>query len=89
MRTGKYICMRKGSRYKLKKEQNTTERIQYLVSQLNEASKSYYQLDKEIMSNFEYDALYDELLELEAKTGIVLANSPTQNHNSFFDLTSL
>ena len=68
----------KGCRYKLKKEQNTTERIQYLVSQLNEASKSYYQFDKEIMSNFEYDALYDELLELEKETGIILANSPTQ-----------
>ncbi|MBQ3513565.1 MAG: NAD-dependent DNA ligase LigA [Lachnospiraceae bacterium] len=52
--------------------------MQYLVSQLNEASKSYYQFDKEIMSNFEYDALYDELLELEKETGIVLANSPTQ-----------
>lgn len=62
----------------MKKEQNAIERIQYLVSQLNEASKSYYQFDKEIMSNFEYDALYDELLELEKETGIVLANSPTQ-----------
>ena len=62
----------------MKKEQNAIERIQYLVSQLNEASKSYYQFDKEIMSNFEYDALYDELLELEKETGIVMANSPTQ-----------
>mgnify|MGYP004443413015 CR=1 FL=1 len=46
---------------------------------LNEAGKAYYQQDKEIMSNQEYDKLYDELVELEAKSGIVMANSPTIN----------
>lgn len=56
-----------------------TERIQYLVEILNEASKAYYAQDKEIMSNYEYDKLYDELVMLEEETGIVLANSPTVN----------
>lgn len=54
-----------------------TERIRELVELLNRASKAYYAQDTEIMSNFEYDKLYDELVELEAETGIVLANSPT------------
>ena len=55
------------------------ERIKELVDILNKASKAYYQDAKEIMSNFEYDALYDELVQLEKYTGIVLANSPTVN----------
>jgi len=55
------------------------ERIKELVNILNEASLSYYQKSVEIMSNKEYDALYDELLALEEETGIVLANSPTVN----------
>ncbi|MDE5777780.1 MAG: NAD-dependent DNA ligase LigA [Lachnospiraceae bacterium] len=55
------------------------ERLKELVSILNEASKAYYQFDKEIMSNLEYDKLYDELVSLEKETGIVLANSPTIN----------
>ena len=55
------------------------ERIKELVDILNKASKAYYQDAKEIMSNFEYDALYDELVQLEKNTGIVLANSPTVN----------
>lgn len=55
------------------------ERIQYLVDKLNEASKAYYAQDIEIMSNFEYDRLYDELEQLEQETGIVLSNSPTVN----------
>lgn len=55
------------------------ERIKYLVDILNEASKAYYAEDKEIMSNFEYDKLYDELLELEKETGVVLSNSPSIN----------
>lgn len=55
------------------------ERIQYLVDKLNEASKAYYAQDTEIMSNFEYDRLYDELEQLEQETGIVLSNSPTVN----------
>ncbi len=54
------------------------ERIKNLIEQLNEASKTYYQEAREIMSNLEYDKLYDELVELEKETGIVLSNSPTQ-----------
>lgn len=53
------------------------ERLKELVSVLNEASKAYYQKDTEIMPNWEYDKLYDELQKLEQETGIVLANSPT------------
>lgn len=53
------------------------ERIKYLVDLLNRASKAYYAEDREIMSNLEYDALYDELQKLEGKTGIILADSPT------------
>ena len=55
------------------------ERINELVKTLNEAAKAYYQGTKEIMSNFEYDALYDELVSLEKETGVVLASSPTVN----------
>lgn len=55
-----------------------TDRMKALVEQLNEASKAYYQEDREILSNQEYDALYDELAALEEKTGTILANSPTQ-----------
>ena len=58
---------------------NKIERINQLVKMLNEASKAYYQGTKEIMSNFEYDALYDELAALEKETGVVLASSPTVN----------
>lgn len=54
-------------------------RMKELIRILNEASKAYYQEDREIMSNLEYDALYDELVKLEAETGRILANSPTQN----------
>ncbi|MCQ2509413.1 MAG: NAD-dependent DNA ligase LigA [Lachnospiraceae bacterium] len=56
-----------------------TKRIQELVELLNQASRAYYAEDREIMSNLEYDALYDELQALEAKTGMILANSPTVN----------
>lgn len=59
--------------------ENKLERIKYLVDLLNKASKAYYAEDKEIMSNFEYDKLYDELVALEEETGTVLANSPTIN----------
>ena len=58
-------------------EQASAERMRYLVDRLNEAAKAYYAQDREIMSNLEYDRLYDELEKLEAQTGIVLANSPT------------
>ena len=53
------------------------ERIKELVQKLNEASKAYYQEDREIMSNLEYDRLYDELVKLEQETKVILANSPT------------
>lgn len=52
-------------------------RIKELVELLNEASKAYYAQDEEIMSNYEYDRLYDELVDLEEETGMVMANSPT------------
>ena len=44
---------------------NKVDRMKELVAQLNEAAKAYYAEDREIMSNFEYDALYDELVALE------------------------
>lgn len=55
------------------------DRINELVKILNEAAKAYYQDAAEIMTNYEYDALYDELVSLEKETGIVLASSPTVN----------
>ena len=55
------------------------DRIKELVEVLNEAGKAYYQESREIMSNFEYDKLYDELVALEKETGMVLSNSPTVN----------
>jgi len=55
----------------LKKQSELTER-------LKAAARAYYDEDKEIMSNFEYDRLYDELLSLENDTGVVLSGSPTQ-----------
>lgn len=56
-----------------------TLRIKELVEILNKASRAYYAEDAEIMSNFEYDRLYDELVSLEEETGVILAASPTQN----------
>lgn len=53
------------------------ERMKELIRLLNEAAKAYYQESREIMPNYEYDKLYDELEELERKTGITLSNSPT------------
>ena len=55
------------------------QRMQELVQLLNQAGKAYYQDAKEIMSNHEYDRLYDELLVLEQELGITMANSPTVN----------
>lgn len=52
-------------------------RIKELIEILNQANKAYYQDAKEIMSNFDYDRLYDELQQLEQETGVVMANSPT------------
>lgn len=53
------------------------KRMKELSEKLHAASRAYYQEDTEIMSNLEYDRLYDELQQLEAETGIVLAGSPT------------
>lgn len=52
-------------------------RMKELISRLNQAAKVYYQGQGEVMSNFEYDKLYDELLALEKETGITMNNSPT------------
>lgn len=57
---------------------NKRERIWQLTEQLNKAAAVYYQGQDEVMSNFEYDKLYDELQALEEETGIVLAGSPTR-----------
>ncbi len=54
------------------------QRIQELIELLNKAAYMYEQKDQEIMSNFEYDKLYDELLALEKETGLIFASSPTQ-----------
>mgnify|MGYP002468975448 FL=1 len=58
-------------------EEKFMERMRQLVSMLNEASKAYYAQNREVMPNYEYDRLYDELVELEKITGVVLTNSPT------------
>ena len=55
------------------------ERIKELVTVLNEAGKAYYSESREIMSNYEYDRLYDELVSLEEETGFAMAGSPTKN----------
>lgn len=60
-------------------EDKKMERMKELVAQLNAASKAYYAEDREIMSNFDYDRLYDELEQLEKETGVTLSNSPTIN----------
>ena len=54
------------------------QRMKELVSILREAGKAYYQESREIMSNFEYDKLYDELVSLEKETGVTLSGSPSQ-----------
>lgn len=61
----------------MRSRQQKKERIAELVELLNKAGYAYEQEDREIMSNFEYDALYDELLGLEQETGYVMAQSPT------------
>ena len=57
--------------------ENSLQRMKELVEKLNQAAKAYYQEDREIMSNQEYDSLYDQLEQLEKETGTVLTNSPT------------
>ena len=56
--------------------QSKNERMLELVELLNKASRSYYQDAQEIMSNYEYDRLYDELQNREKELGITLSNSP-------------
>ncbi len=53
------------------------ERMKELAGLLNQAARAYYQEAREIMSNFEYDRLYDELEALERETGVILSGSPT------------
>lgn len=60
-------------------KETDNNRMKELVAVLNHAAKVYYAQDTEVMSNFEYDRLYDELVELEKRTGVTLANSPTVN----------
>lgn len=60
-------------------KESKTDRIKELTELLNRAGRAYYQEAREIMSNREYDSLYDELLSLEKETGMVLSNSPTVN----------
>lgn len=57
--------------------ENKMDRMRELVSLLNRASEAYYAKDEEIISNFEYDKLYDELAALEKELGVTLADSPT------------
>lgn len=57
---------------------DSKKRMKELVDRLNLASEMYYQKNNEIMSNYEYDALYDELSALEKETGVILSGSPTQ-----------
>jgi DNA ligase (NAD+) len=68
-----------GKLIKSSSNDSKTKRIHELVAKLNEARAVYEQGKDEIMTNFEYDKLYDELVSLEKETGIIMANSPTQN----------
>lgn len=62
----------------VKKMDDKKKRIEELVERLNRASNAYYGGREEQMTNFEWDALFDELTALESETGYVLPNSPTQ-----------
>jgi DNA ligase (NAD+) len=70
------------------KDEETMKRMKELVALLNKAGKAYYSENGEIMSNFEYDKLYDELKKLEEETGSVLSDSPTV-HVGYETLSSL
>lgn len=59
--------------------ENEQKRCEELVKRLNEASEAYYNGREELMSNYEWDAMFDELAALEAQTGYILPGSPTQN----------
>ena len=67
---------------------NDVERMKELIAILNRAGKAYYQENREEISNYEYDKLYDELKDLEEKTGTVLSSSPTI-HVGYELMTSL
>ena len=54
------------------------ELMRQKIEVLDRAARAYYAEGEEIMSNFEYDRIYDELVELEKESGIILAGSPTQ-----------
>ena len=58
--------------------EDNKKRIEDLVEQLNKASAVYYNGQDEMMSNYEWDAMFDELTKLENETGYVLSDSPTQ-----------
>ena len=60
-------------------ETEIKNRIEELVNELNRASEAYYNGQDEIMSNYEWDQMFDELSRLEEETGIILSDSPTQN----------
>lgn len=57
---------------------NKTERIKELTKMLNEYRNAYYNESESIISDYEYDKLYDELEKLENETGLSFANSPTK-----------
>ena len=61
----------------MNKIEEKKKRQKELTEKLNAASRAYYQEAREIMSNYEYDALYDELVALEQETGTTMAGSPT------------
>ncbi len=65
------------------------DRIKELVEILNNASIEYYENNNEVMSDFMYDKLYDELVALEKEHGVVLENSPTNKVGSFETVTGL
>ena len=68
--------------------QAMTGEMKELVRTLNEAAYAYYVEDNEIMSNFEYDRLYDRLSALEAETGTVLPDSPTKSAGAGYKAVS-
>lgn len=54
-----------------------TEQMRLLVDRLNAAARAYYYSDEPVMSDKDYDAMYDELLRLEKESGVALPDSPT------------
>ena len=55
------------------------KKMESLIQQLNDAADAYYNGQKEKMTDYEWDAMFDELKKLEEETGVVLDNSPTHN----------